>query len=430
MPTMQRSGLLFAAGGDVLAKYGTLTRRYQIPQLGGEGMKEVFTRAGTAWAVGKNGLLVPYAANVPRVEYAIDPVTLVQQPYLLLEAAGTNLIENSDCEADLVGYALNNGAVITRDNAQALSGSWSCKVVTAALTNSSGVALTPRAGGRFAAVAGTTYTLSGWVFASGAAIGKQLRLEVDWYNGGAFLSANAATLPALVAGWQRCVLTAPAPATTTLGSPFFMTSTAGDPTYTFWLDVPQFEASAFPTSAIPTGVAAVARNNEGCAVPWYLTPTLLAPGEAFWFYYRGIERGSSLSATQFGRVGAIGNYPTGHFGISYGGAGRLAMGHDEAGPVSVSANPVTAAVYGNLFEFLGFAYDDGSVAARAAINGGADVIAARSAALAYGVPQPALGIGSDANGGSPGWNAISRLVVGRGGGTLVQTLSDARAIPV
>src|SRR5207253_427842 len=160
MPGFQRSGLLFAAGGDVFAKYGTFTRRYQIPQLSGEGTKEVFARAGTAWAIGRNGLLVPHQANAPRLEYVADPVNLVQQPYWLLEGPGTNLIENADCEVDVVGWnGANGGETIVRDNTAAFSGAWSCKVTTQNV-GGSGCWWSPRAGGRLAAAAATIYTVS------------------------------------------------------------------------------------------------------------------------------------------------------------------------------------------------------------------------------------------------------------------------------
>src|SRR6266849_2462387 len=92
--------VLFAAGGDILAKYGTLVKRTWPADRGGEALKETFTRVGSAWAIGRNGLYVPHPANTPRVEWVTDPLNLVLQPYLLLEAAGTNVIENSDCEVD------------------------------------------------------------------------------------------------------------------------------------------------------------------------------------------------------------------------------------------------------------------------------------------------------------------------------------------
>ncbi len=120
MPLL-RSGLLFAAGGDVLAKYGTFTRRYQIPQLGGEGYKEVFARAGGATAHGflSPGVLgvVPAQTNALRLHYVADPVTGLLQPTLLVDALGaTNSLLQS----------------------QALGTTWTPSILTA--TNNSGVA--------------------------------------------------------------------------------------------------------------------------------------------------------------------------------------------------------------------------------------------------------------------------------------------------
>jgi len=89
-----RSNLIFAAGGDVLAKYGTLTRRLQIPTFGGEGGKETFARASVATSQGyvTPGVLgiVPVAVGVPRIDWAVDPVTGLVQPYALIEATATN----------------------------------------------------------------------------------------------------------------------------------------------------------------------------------------------------------------------------------------------------------------------------------------------------------------------------------------------------
>jgi hypothetical protein len=416
--------VFLAVGGDVLAKYGTLVRRNWPASLGGEGYQEAFTRAGAAWAIGRNGLLAPYATNDPRVEWVTDPVSGLLQPYLLLEAAGTNLIENSDCEADIVGWGVvGASATVTRDNAQAFNGAWSAKFV-GNNNATEGVFLTTRAGARFAATAGTTYTQSFRIYAPTAAVGKQMQLRIEWWtatSGGSNISTSTLTVT-LVAGWNNYILTATAPATTNAAVPTCYTPSAQGAALTLWFDVPQFEASPFATSVIPTGAGAVTRNVELLTLPWF---TQLAQSQNLWFYQRFLERGT-VSVSPI-RSFAIGNYPTGHVsfltnGTSYG------LNHDETGPTTVTAVPAVTPAYGNVVELLGILFADGSVSARTAVNGGADVVAARTAALAFGTPVATLALANDANGAQPGWQALSRFMVGLGGGTLVNVIADARAV--
>jgi hypothetical protein len=103
MPLL-RSALLFSAGGDVFAKYGTLTRRYQIPQLGGEGMKETFARtsAATSHALLSPGVLgvVQTQVGAPRLHYVQDPVSALLKPTWLVDQLGaTNRLLQSQALA-------------------------------------------------------------------------------------------------------------------------------------------------------------------------------------------------------------------------------------------------------------------------------------------------------------------------------------------
>jgi hypothetical protein len=426
MPTMQRSGLLFAAGGDVLAKYGTLVRRYQIPQLGGEGGKEVFARVGPAWAVGKSGLLVPSAANFPRVEYAIDPVTLVQQPYLLLEAAGTNLIENSDYEADAVGTSGNAAPTLTRDGSHPFNGAWGLKVTTAN-ANGSGPYWTLRAGGRIAAVAATTYTLSVWVWAPAASVGKIFQLQHEWYNAGGAIIGSAALSGDLVfvAGWQRFTFTSTAPANTVTVIPYFLCKGAQG-IFDFWVDVPQFEASGFATSAIPTGLGAVTRNADNCTIPWYIGPREL------WMYLRFIERGGAYIGTGTARL----------FGTDGGGDAVRVMfynatqnrwGFAYADGTAFSFSGMTQdAPIGSVIELLGLIGPTGVATLRWSINGGAEQVAGSGVAATFPAQfdHKVLGLAVSSIGIDQANEAISRALVGTGAGSLVTTLADARAVAV
>src|SRR5437899_7084763 len=94
MPSPLAKQVLFAAGGDVAAKYGTLVWRKGQQSRGGE-VAYTFARAGGAHYfakdVGAGGLQVFTAATGnARLEQLIDPVNGVLQNYLKIEPLASN----------------------------------------------------------------------------------------------------------------------------------------------------------------------------------------------------------------------------------------------------------------------------------------------------------------------------------------------------
>lgn len=436
MGNVKPSDVLFAAGGDVLAKYGTLVRRTWPADRSGESLKETFSRSGSAWAIGKNGLYVPHGANVPRVEWATDPTDSsgALHPYLLLEAQRTTLIENSDCEADIVGWNVANLATLLRDNAQAFNGAWSCKV-TAGNSTSSGPQWGPRAGGRFAAVAATVYTVSCWVYAPAASVGNTLAFNIQWWNNTPALisSVNGPSTP-LVAGWQRLTWTAAAsPAGTVTAVPGLLFD-ANQNGSIIWMDVPQFEASPFASSAIPTGAGAVTRNIETAQPPWYIQPSL-----GLWIYQRFIERGAAFSGYQGAFSVGSGAGPKFYF-VSENNNGHPGVYGVElwcsalaASIISPGVNAFPAVSIGQMVEHLAFITGPAAnptITMRQSINGGAESVASGTG-NSLGLPLPAawaVAVLSLGGGSGAGGQAVSRQLIGLGGGVSVNTIADARAI--
>jgi hypothetical protein len=350
------------------------------------------------------------------------------QPYLLLEAVGMNLIENSDYEVDAVGSVLVNLSTIARDNAQAFNGAWSLKITSGASVQS-GVIWQLRSGSRIPATAATTYTISVWVYAPAASVGTTWALHLQWFNSvPAVISTSDSPNFVLVAGWQRLTFTATAPAATVTVQPFLGT-VANSAGLIIWADVPQFEAQAFATSAIPTGVGAVTRNADNCSVPWYGNfPT--------WLYARWLERGSFLdsSATSRGVV-QVGANSGPRLLLFKEGVTQIPRGLFTDNVNFTRSTPVGTPAYAQVVEALVLFYPaDGSVQVLQAFNNGAVSDGGRSAALGATVPLTAAGnllaLATATAGAADGWMALSQLKLGLGGGTLVSTLPDARAIPV
>src|SRR6266545_4480079 len=448
MPPLAKQ-VLTAIGGDVLAKYGTLIWRKAPPAFGGE-TPYTFTRTGNGLYLANDavagGLVVKTAAsgNV-RVEQLVDPVTLQLQNYLKLEAAATNNCLQSQAMA--TGPWTPGLTTITNNTGTAPDGTHTATSVIPTAVNG-----THEDFQTITSTAGEFIAVSMFVQAVGSYTGLRL-VCFDGTNqfGEMFNLSGVGTTPAdvtvgtgtvsgkaiiaLGGGWYWCAVWGKVSlATTQIYCTVFpngstQSAYTGDGTSGLKCWGAQFERNGSaplpPTSYIATTTVAVTRNVDAFTVPFFVTPANMAPA---WFYGRLIERGDSATPGTSPRVIALGTYPTGWvglFGVN-GVTGHYAFQHSEPGPLSVVSDVTTGAVFGNVVELLGLLFPDGSTQIRASVNGGPDIVAARSSAQTFNiVPARKLGIGNDADGNASGLNLLSRVLVGLGS---VGTIADVRNI--
>jgi hypothetical protein len=315
-----------------------------------------FTRASEATRIAKLLGLEPLAteaANVLRDRHYEGSLKTA-----LLEASRQNLIENGDYETDAVGSG-QNLATITRDATNVRRGSWALKVTTTNADNS-GCFWNNRAGTKIAVTVGQPYTHSIWVYAPAASVGKIFRIILEWYTSapaanGSSVSGNLT----LVAGWQRLTWTGTPPASTATVVPTFYTNGAQG-VFDVWVDMVQFEAGAFASSAISTGTGAVIRSGDylGWAHPHRPQPVF--------FYYKGIWRSVPIDYTTLMNIGVF-TAGVGQRIVMYGEAGgNFIFNHGD----SSSIRPLPA--YGDTFELLGYVDDQGRARIIRSINGGAE----------------------------------------------------------
>ncbi len=398
--------VLFAAGGDVLAKYQTLVKRNWPADRHGEDLRETYSRAGLATSVayispGVLGVL-NYGANMSRVEWAPDPVTALVQQYLLLEPAATNVVlQNRD---------LTNAA-------------WTKTSCTPA-KDQIGVDGTANGASSLVATAGNATCLQAITLASSqrfqTAYVKRLigSGEVDMTTDGGTTWTNITSgLSATL--WTRISIPAQTLANPSVG---FRLVTNGDK---IAVDFVQNETGSFQTSVIATTTAAVTRNVDAFSVPFYVAPQTMAPA---WAYTRWLERGGQAGSPGNSFLWQIGNaFQNGRLILDEG-SNFVTAYHQPAGQ-SVASQFAVSATVGQVVEALLLFFADGSVQGRASINGGADIIGTRSA----GTTNPVFTMWNPltmffCQGSTPPPMALSRCLVGMGGGTVVNTIADARGI--
>lgn len=396
MANISLSTVLCAVGGDVLQKYGTLVKRSTPPGRGGE-IPYTFTRTGPGLYVAQDGNVYTAATGVPRIEWAIDPVTLVLQPYLLLEGAATNVVLRS--------RDLSNAA-------------WTKTTMTALLDQ--------------VGIDGGTNTASSLLATAGNAtclqaitLGSSARFQSAWVKrlvgSGAvqMTTDNGATWTTVTvtAGWTRVNIPTQTLANPTVG---FRLVTIADK---IAVDGVQNETGLFQTSTIFTTTGAVTRNAELFTVP------VACGTQALWLYVRFVERGTALAAadTRLVELGAATSADPRYLIYAIGGGNQYAASHIVGGVQRTSAAPLGGSPNA-VTELLALLRSDGSVQLRQAINGGADNIGTQSATNPFGVSWSGnlLSINSMGNGTQTGYNAYSRIVLGTGAGT---TGSGVTAIP-
>jgi hypothetical protein len=389
---LARSSLLFVAGGDCFAKYSTLTRRLQIPTRRGEDGAEVFTRATPGWSVGAGGLLTRAAINAPRVEY------IGGQPYYLGETSATNVaLRNRDCA----------------------NAAWT-KTTCTAVRDQVGADGVANAASSLLATAGNATCLQAITLGSSARFQTVYVKRLVGAGTVQMTMDNGATWTAIAVTAAYVPVSIP---TQTLPNPTvgFRLVTNGDK---IAVDFVQNETGTFATSPIETTTVAVTRATDFCAAPFPIRPQF-----GMWVYSRHGERGTALLSTATGLwcLGSGANawqligssaYP-GYLSEFWNGGnqGVGAMGHVPVFGDSVESFLVVTPA-GNLSHFQ-------------RVNGGT-IFSVGPAAIT--VPPtwgtPILSLLVDRAGASPGYGAVGVLKVGLGGGTLINTMDDAAAVPI
>lgn len=422
------SDVLFRAGGRTLARQGVPVRRLFLPARGGEQMAEVFARADAttcATFLDRAGTARLASAGRLRCHWAdVNADGIYETPALLSEGPRTNLIENGNSEADIVGW---NGAAgtetLTRDNAQALCGGWACKVVTVNAV-ASGCWWNPRAGGRIAAAAATTYTLSVWIYGTGTAVGKTMLLAINWWNAvPAVISTSVTGAIAIAAGWNRYTFTATSPAGTISCQPLFYTS-AAQGVFTFWADLATFTAAAFADQSpgIATGAGQATRASEDLTAPVNFGPMDLS-------VYAEI-----LRPPQFDAVGAIAD-ASGIFDLGdaadnhlwfYGDSGSRSLfaAVIAQGQTSLPAQPAPPA--GALVEFV-VQLKGCATGPQVALDTGAGLgaFSAPAAKPLLAWANQRIRIGGITNGAHRLWGGMIDLIVARG----LHAMPEFRLVP-
>lgn len=449
--------VLFAAGGDVLAKYGTPIWRKGLQARGGE-TAYTFARTGNGLYLANDltvgGLKVLTAAGgILRFDQQIDPVNAVLQSYLKLEAIATNYCLQSQAWATAPWG--NNVVTATNNFTTAPDGT---NTATKLLPNNTGANNNPYAtqgsititSGEFIAVScfvkangysgvvvrgsdststngfqvsfdlvnGALGTVTGPIGA-GVLTGKTfVALGNGWYWIGLWGQINAGVVSAQLFCYVYDTI-AHANAQTAYTADG-VSSVLG---WGFQLERNGTSTSAPPTAYIATTTGTATRNADTWSVPAPFAP------QPLWVYLRFLERGSAATSATgvFSLASAVEDGSLDSLvirSIFNGGVYQIIHGTNVA---SVTVQAASAPTYGQVCELLGLLNADGSVTLRQSINGAADAVVGPSGAQAFGTPWTTLRLnGNNAFWANIGRNAFSRVLVGTGVGTVVNTIADVR----
>ncbi|WP_454731841.1 MULTISPECIES: phage head spike fiber domain-containing protein [Cupriavidus] len=238
-----------------------------------------FMRASVGWSYSPAGVLVPNAANSPRLDY--DPITLAARG-LLVEEQRTNLALNSDT---FTNWNIQ-GATLSAPMMAAPDGGLSRKLVSAVTPST--VVQVYQTSANTPTTVGASYTLSVFAKAGEYAaaylntnlVGNFGSAVFDLTNGATKASAGlTASMVQLGNGWWRCSAAGVAANTGTQiavgGASDFAgaspgTGPAGNSVFDgvsgLYVWRVQFEQGAFSTSAIPTTSAQATRAADGAII--------------------------------------------------------------------------------------------------------------------------------------------------------------------
>jgi hypothetical protein len=244
-----------------------------------KGPTPTFTRASTATFVGSNGLIQSAAINTPRFDH--NPVTLACKG-LLIEESRTNIITYSEDMSVANGWSEDSNRILWVNNATTSpAGTTTAEKITELVLAGVSRKISVK---NVSVVTGTTYTLSVYAKAAersflqitASANFTSAYQNFDLSNG--TIGSGTATSSAITAmgnGWYRCSIVAQASATAsgtiTVGIVPASTSTLftaylGADNHGIFLWGAQLEAGSFPTSYIPTTIAALTRSADVCSI--------------------------------------------------------------------------------------------------------------------------------------------------------------------
>jgi hypothetical protein len=441
--------ILLYAGADALDRFGTLVARRAPPTRGGELLQETFTGGAGRTMFSAQGTIIKANANIPRIEWLIDPVTGLLRKYLKLEPAATNYALQSQAWAtgwttgDLT--ATNNAATAPDGTTTATglvpdtTGGVNHYINDVSVTITAGeyVALScfikanGYTGFRLSAC-DTTAQVNAFIANFDLAAGTLLNSSTSGtatYSGGLIVP--------LANGWFWVAIWGKIGGTATTAVPlgiFFDTGAhaqsgaqfAGDGTHGFYGWGMQLERNGTsnalpPTSYIATTTTAITRAAESFTVPAY-TP---AQGGS-WLYVRMLDRGAFVPLNA--NVATLGNaLPRLNIigqgvGNSYSGAYLDAVG------TSQSFGGIVPAV-GSIVEVFLTLTATGAAQVSSALNGGSATVG--NLATGAGAPGATWNVAQLIVGGGAGPLLISRVLAGVGYGAAggIASLTDVRAIP-
>jgi hypothetical protein len=256
----------------ITASYGLTATERVLPRLALDwttGLAQPgvdVTRAGVATFVGSNGLIQPASINTQRVDYSTGTAGL------LVEESRINLTTYSNTFSNAAWSKLNSSV-----GAFVISPDGTANAVELVDNATNGAHTFERS--NVVTVSGAVYTFS--VFAKANSLTK-LILQLDGNNTVATSSfdlslgtitttdGGTATIQSGKDGWYRCIVSG----TTVNTAPYLRIRTvnaAGAGSYagtgqSLYVYGAQLEAGAFPTSYIPTTIAAVTRNADAATM--------------------------------------------------------------------------------------------------------------------------------------------------------------------
>ena len=373
---------------------------------------QTFTgRTSTGTFIGSNGLIQTAGVGVARMQY--NPTNLNAQPFLLLEAAATNLQTYSEQFDNVAGWGVTN-ATISINSAVSPDGLSTADKLIDDATN--GV---HRSISSFTPASTTPHTLSFFAKQSGRnwiAIGNASDNQFAYFNLasgviGSLVGGATASIQALTNGWYRCSVTFTPSSTTGKTFGFYLASAdgtasyVGDGTSGAFIWGAQLETGSYATSYIPTVATTVTRSADTStsAATTRNADAAVMTGTAFSSWYNPNQgtlytEGGGLNAASSARLASITDNTFSNRIINYFATSGLAAGLITTSGVS-QANPVVSITSATALNKViqGYALNNVNIAANGTL-GTLDTSATIPAVTLMRIGVDEVGTGSFLNG--------------------------------